>query len=1520
MAQPSYSTRSPGLSSIPFAAKSPHILDQPHGLINPEVPLVQYNALPALFNNAEGGTAGTTITTGNSGGASGAPFTTVTLGTGFTGFYDADAAHGTLSHAWQGNGSLGSATTIKWLLNGYAPSGYIRQYVKLNAYPTGNNAVSVARFVDDAAGVSSSQVYLHTNGSIGMGPTQDSNGLAAGPYPLNQWMRIEHYLSCDMTGAAVEWVRVWWTDLDATDNPDLSISTTSGTTATPFYNQISINMTASTSTLAGWTMRTDDWGFSQTAALGPVGSPKVRAYCAVSDVMSSGLYSITGSGFIQSPQMYGGGWTPSGDPAVGGQPQTNDVVVWFAETNGDNGSGGGSTLMQWNSGSGSLNALSTVQNNMPLQASGFSEQRIAYSYLNGGESTGVMRYYDSVDEYGTTVLYGLVIAGGTYGTTTVGTVTTASIFDDIDGSSASSTGTTQTVSDTAVSAQHELIVNLWSTMNVTTGAQATYTAPDQYWQRVSAPAVTSFTTSLSTMMAWAAPNVTAPATPSYSATASAGLTGWNYLTAVVQGPPLNPVLPPVNTPNRAHLQNRTLMYVRRGKSLTNEGWSSTVTVDSVSTATINATASVTVAPAVVYTESAAISATASMTDAPIVVETATVAISATATVTDSAYVGEFVTVSSAASVTVGITITVIESITTSVSASVTVTPTVYVTETAVSAVSSSATMTVSPTVVETLTLAIVSTASVTATGSLYETGTLAISATATVSPITATDTSTAVSFVPQNLRGGSPWHYRALLVRSQARESKGPSYGQQLIYGDAANFISSTGGWTQQSRATIAQNTNPAYSVVGAGTSLSVIINTSSTLGSGGVRAPDRVVPVGSMIKYGLWVYNATGVGGTYHAYAQINWYSDYPATVNALVTNPYGNPIGSQTNLATGWNYLVIYATTPTTMNPVEGPATARLQIWFSNLPTSSNLQFYISDVEAYLIGQGNASFPPIPNTLTRVDSRRALQMYATTRRARISEPYFQIIDAITPSAITATASMTVLGTLTSSETLAVAANASMTVTDTVTYTENAAITATASMTATAAVTETTTVAISAAASVTVQAQSWNKSVIPNIRPALHWSRRALRVYSPTRTSGVPFFTPLTFGDNVAFEAGYGSWVAGSGSPTLSQVTSTTLIARGLPGAASGQGALEIQQTSVTTQAVGANGPLVTVSSGDVIMVRASFMYVPAGTAQNSKVRIGLNWYNSGGSTILYQGYTPSMSVQSQTNQWISVEYITQTPTAGGPGLVNFKPNIYATSLAQNDYIVLDSVEVYRVGNAPLSWPPIPNVVKHNDSRLAALRYMVTTRSRISSPPISENVYPTVALTAQATMSVLTSASATTASVAISAQATETVTPIVVMTETLAINTYGTMLVNTMVIEMITIAPSSSVSILVQVYNIIGTTTSINAHAAMSVALAIIYTLPMSPISAAATMSVTATHFVTAFIHISAVASMLFVLTVLPGYVWHVSPGVSSVVVSPPDQTLVVIPPQTEEMSLPVSANKVEYDGVPSLAEVFYP
>jgi hypothetical protein len=153
------------------------------------------------LNDMESGSNGATVTTSNSGPSSSGPynsvFTSVTIGGGATFIYLNDqSAHGTLS-LWPAYGASTNPTYLTWS----SPyTGSSQQWFRLYAYftvaPSSSSQVMIEALT--AASTSAGKLKINTNGTLSMDAGAASNVITtANAVPMNQWVRIEGYITGD---------------------------------------------------------------------------------------------------------------------------------------------------------------------------------------------------------------------------------------------------------------------------------------------------------------------------------------------------------------------------------------------------------------------------------------------------------------------------------------------------------------------------------------------------------------------------------------------------------------------------------------------------------------------------------------------------------------------------------------------------------------------------------------------------------------------------------------------------------------------------------------------------------------------------------------------------------------------------------------------------------------------------------------------------------------------------------------------------------------------------------------------------------------------------------------------------------------------------------------------------------------------------------------------------------------------------------------------------------------------------
>jgi hypothetical protein len=123
------------------------------------------------------------------------PFTAVTLGSTATATFDnAPVSHGTLSCLCS-TGASNQSVKLIWGAPGSAPTQWFRLYVNLNAAP---GATATLMTVQTAGAATIANLKLTTGRLLQMDAGASTNVIATtNPIPLNQWVRIEGYVTGD---------------------------------------------------------------------------------------------------------------------------------------------------------------------------------------------------------------------------------------------------------------------------------------------------------------------------------------------------------------------------------------------------------------------------------------------------------------------------------------------------------------------------------------------------------------------------------------------------------------------------------------------------------------------------------------------------------------------------------------------------------------------------------------------------------------------------------------------------------------------------------------------------------------------------------------------------------------------------------------------------------------------------------------------------------------------------------------------------------------------------------------------------------------------------------------------------------------------------------------------------------------------------------------------------------------------------------------------------------------------------
>ena len=219
--------------------------------------------MTTLANSFEGGTSGTTLTTGNTGGASGNAFDAINAGAGGAtiAFDSTQAAHGTLS-CKIATATPAGTPLAEWTTSmGTQATVWYRQYL----YLTGNPGTAIRVYVARAGGSLAGAIGISTTGKIQL--VNGSSGIPVtftGAIPLNQWFRIEGYITGNASTGALN--AALYSPQDSTIATETHTVTGQNTTGTLtqywFGEQVSL-----TNVGPFWM---DDLGISSTGPLGPV--------------------------------------------------------------------------------------------------------------------------------------------------------------------------------------------------------------------------------------------------------------------------------------------------------------------------------------------------------------------------------------------------------------------------------------------------------------------------------------------------------------------------------------------------------------------------------------------------------------------------------------------------------------------------------------------------------------------------------------------------------------------------------------------------------------------------------------------------------------------------------------------------------------------------------------------------------------------------------------------------------------------------------------------------------------------------------------------------------------------------------------------------------------------------------------------------------------------------------------------------------------------------------------------------
>lgn len=231
-----------------------------------------------LTNNAEGGTNGTTVSVSNSGGASGDAWTSVSTGGGATALASYDnthVAHGSLAYSFY-NGTSGSQTSVTWnstKTGGTATTFWVRFYLYMTAYPPTSLAIFRAQNTSSQA---SYRLDIAANGQITQrNASSNAISTSTNPLPLNQVVRIEIEITMgSLTGACT---LTYYSSPDST-TADETLSASGANLGSGTLGNVIFGCPVAGSANAGTTLWMDDIGYSDVAALGPVGGGATTTY------------------------------------------------------------------------------------------------------------------------------------------------------------------------------------------------------------------------------------------------------------------------------------------------------------------------------------------------------------------------------------------------------------------------------------------------------------------------------------------------------------------------------------------------------------------------------------------------------------------------------------------------------------------------------------------------------------------------------------------------------------------------------------------------------------------------------------------------------------------------------------------------------------------------------------------------------------------------------------------------------------------------------------------------------------------------------------------------------------------------------------------------------------------------------------------------------------------------------------------------------------------------------------------
>jgi hypothetical protein len=225
-----------------------------------------------LTNNAEGVTpSGTVPTVGNSGGVSGNAWDSVSvIGAGSNLTSDsAQTAHGGLAYKYVYATAGGANLDAQWSTSmGTQSQVWFRLYLKFTANPTGAN---LGVWSCAPAAGTCGRLFVNTTGKLQFNDSAGSAVLTStNTIPLNQWFRVEGFLTGSATVGQEEFKLFSGMDDVIPLETQTSAATVNTSSASITKYDFGMPGTAVTQTITYWM---DDVGVSNTAYLGPVGTP-----------------------------------------------------------------------------------------------------------------------------------------------------------------------------------------------------------------------------------------------------------------------------------------------------------------------------------------------------------------------------------------------------------------------------------------------------------------------------------------------------------------------------------------------------------------------------------------------------------------------------------------------------------------------------------------------------------------------------------------------------------------------------------------------------------------------------------------------------------------------------------------------------------------------------------------------------------------------------------------------------------------------------------------------------------------------------------------------------------------------------------------------------------------------------------------------------------------------------------------------------------------------------------------------